>query len=80
SSYYLCQNFLLMNLRPVDTYNLLEGEVFRKNYYEPKKPVVIKDLAKSWPAYQKWNWGYFKSIVGEHRVALYNNVKSDAYT
>lgn len=69
-----------MNLRPVDTYNILEGEIFRKNYYELKKPVVIKDLAKSWPAYQKWNWDYFKSIVGEQRVALYNNVKSDAYT
>ncbi|MBX9734837.1 MAG: cupin-like domain-containing protein [Chitinophagaceae bacterium] len=69
-----------MNLQSVDTYAILEGGIFKKNYYERKKPVVIKDLAKSWPAYQKWNWDYFKSLVGEQRVALYNNIKSDAYT
>lgn len=69
-----------MNLQSVDTYAILEEGIFKKNYYERKKPVVIKDLAKSWPAYQKWNWDYFKSLVGEQRVALYNNIKSDAYT
>jgi hypothetical protein len=43
-------------------------------------PVVIKDLSKDWPAYTKWNWDYFKQLVGDKRVPLYNNVKSDAYT
>jgi hypothetical protein len=69
-----------MNLQQVDSYNILDGEIFLKKYYEPKKPVVIKDLAKNWPAYKKWNWDYFKTLVGEQKVALYNNVKSDAYT
>lgn len=69
-----------MQLHPIATYHDIDPEVFRKEFYEPGIPVVIKDLAKQWPAYTKWNWNYFKSLVGDKRVPLYNNVKSDAYT
>lgn len=37
-------------------------------------------MAKAWPAYTKWNWNHFKALVGDRRVGLYNNIKSDAYT
>jgi hypothetical protein len=69
-----------MQLRPVDTIDDISAEDFKKNYYDPKRPLVIRDLAKNWPAYTKWNWDYFKKLVGDKRVALYNNIKSDAYT
>ncbi|RYY62461.1 MAG: transcriptional regulator [Chitinophagaceae bacterium] len=69
-----------MELKPVTTVGTIEPAEFRKNFYEPGIPVVIKDLAKQWPAYTKWNWDYFKSLVGDKEVPLYNNVKSDAYT
>lgn len=51
-----------------------------QEYYLPMKPLVITDLAKQWPAYNKWNWDYFKNIVGNTEVGVYNNIKSDAYT
>lgn len=69
-----------MQLKPVATFDHIEPEVFRKEFYEPGIPVIIRNLSHSWPAYQKWNWEYFKNLVGEKRVPLYNNVKSDAYT
>jgi len=69
-----------MQLKSVDVVNGISASEFKTNYYEPKKPLIIKDLAKDWPAYNKWNWDYFKSLVGDQKVALYNNVKSDAYT
>ena len=69
-----------MQLKPVTTVNTIEPEVFKKEFYEPGTPLVIKDLAKDWPAYTKWNWSYFKQLVGDKKVPLYNNVKSDAYT
>jgi hypothetical protein len=69
-----------MQLQKVDTVEFISPEDFRKNYYQTRKPLIIKDLAKQWPAYTKWNWDYFKQIVGDKKVALYNNVKSDAYT
>ena len=69
-----------MQLRPVATFETIDPADFKKNYYDTCTPVVIKNLAKEWPAYTKWNWDYFKSLVGDKRVPLYNNVKSDAYT
>ncbi len=69
-----------MQLKPVAKVDSIEPGVFRKEYYEPALPVIIKNLAKEWPAYTKWNWDYFKQLVGDQKVPLYNNVKSDAYT
>lgn len=69
-----------MLLKAVDTVDLIAPEVFKKNYYEAGKPLIIKKLAKEWPAYHKWNWDYFKAIVGDKKVGIYNNTKSDAYT
>lgn len=69
-----------MQLQPVPSVQEIEPQDFQNNYYLPQKPLVIKDMAKAWPAYQKWNWAYFKELVGHQKVGLYNNVKSDAYT
>lgn len=69
-----------MQLKPVTTVDSINAETFRKEFYLPGIPVVIRNLSKEWPAYQKWNWAYFKELVGDQRVPLYNNVKSDAYT
>ncbi|MBG9375956.1 cupin-like domain-containing protein [Panacibacter sp. DH6] len=69
-----------MQLRPVDTVSNITADDFKKHYYNPGKPIVIKDLAKAWPAYTKWNWEYFKKIVGDKKIGIYNNTKSDAYT
>ncbi len=69
-----------MLLQKVDIVEDITSEDFKNKYFIPRKPVVIKNLSKAWPAYQKWNWDYFKSIVGDKKVGIYNNVKSDAYT
>jgi Cupin-like domain len=69
-----------MELKPVITVDSMDPEVFKRDFYQPGIPVVIKNMAKDWPAYSKWNWDYFKTLVGDQKVPLYNNVKSDAYT
>jgi hypothetical protein len=69
-----------MQLKPVDRVVEISSEDFRKKYYLPQKPLIITDLAKHWPAYNKWNWEYLKAMVGNVEVGLYNNIKSDAYT
>lgn len=69
-----------MQLKPVITVDTIEPEVFRKEFYQPGIPLVIRQLSQHWPAYQKWNWQLFKELVGHKKVPLYNNVKSDAYT
>ncbi|MFM2337108.1 MAG: hypothetical protein RL115_301 [Bacteroidota bacterium] len=69
-----------MQLKPVATFDTLDPETFKKEFYNRGIPVVIKKLSNEWPAYQKWNWDYFRQLVGHKKVPLYNNVKSDAYT
>ena len=69
-----------MHLQPVDTVENITPEDFKNNYYNTGKPVIIKELAKKWPAYKKWNWDYFIDVVGEQEVGVYDNVKSDSYT
>jgi len=69
-----------MRLKQVDVVEHISGEDFKKNYYEPQVPLIIRNLAKDWPAYTKWNWEYLKQAAGNEKVGIYNNVKSDAYT
>lgn len=69
-----------MHLQAVDIVDQISPADFKKQYYQPKKPLVIRNMAKNWPAYDKWDWDYFKQLVGDKEVGLYNNIKSDAYT
>lgn len=69
-----------MKLQSVPRVETITPEEFRRSYYHPARPVVIKNVSKAWPAHQKWNWDYFTDVVGNVEVGLYNNVKSDAYT
>src|SRR3712207_7992448 len=37
-------------------------------FRSPGIPIVLTELAKSWPAYTKWKWDYFKALVGDKKV------------
>ena len=71
-----------MQLKPVPVVDKIDPEVFRKEFYFTNLPVVIKapGLAEAWPAYKKWDWQYFKQLIGDKKVPIYNNIKSDPFT
>lgn len=69
-----------MQLQAIPTFERIDPKVFKEEFYTPQRPVVIKNLSHNWPAFQKWNWDYFKQLVGDTKVGIYNNIKSDAYT
>lgn len=69
-----------MQLQAVDTVDTISPKDFKEHYYKKMKPLVIKNLAKEWPAFKKWTWDYFIDTVGNKEVGVYNNIKSDAYT
>ncbi len=69
-----------MQLKPVDKIENISAHDFKEQYYTIKKPLVITGLARQWPGFNKWNWDYFIEKVGDTRVGVYNNIKSDAYT
>lgn len=69
-----------MYLEPVDRVDSINEKDFTENYYIPKKPLVIRNLSNGWPAMKKWNWNYFKELVGNQEVGIYNNIKSNSTT
>lgn len=69
-----------MILSQVDRVDDINPAVFKEKYLKSEIPVVIRHLAREWPAYRKWNWNYFRQVAGEKKVGIYNNEKSDAYT
>ena len=66
-----------LHLTPIDVVEDISQEEFRKKYLIPRKPVVIRNMAKNWPAYQKWTMEYMKETVGDVEVPLYDSSKAD---
>ncbi|MGO4290391.1 cupin-like domain-containing protein [Chitinophaga sp. RAB17] len=71
-----------MIVQHIDRVEDITPAEFKKNYYNPRKPVIISagGLSKNWPAYTKWTWDYFKSIVGDKTVGVYNNERAGVNT
>ncbi|MFC1223694.1 MULTISPECIES: cupin-like domain-containing protein [Pedobacter] len=64
-------------LSPIDVVEDISKSDFELNYLKPRKPLVIKNMAKKWPAYQKWTMEYMKEVVGDKTVPLYDSSKAD---
>ncbi|KIO78014.1 cupin [Pedobacter lusitanus] len=65
------------DLTQIDCVDDISKEDFEKNYLNARKPLVIKNMAKNWPAYQKWSMDYMKTVVGDKLVPLYDSSKAD---
>jgi hypothetical protein len=59
-----------MELLPIERRSNLSREEFIENYLKPKKPVIFTDLAKDWPATQKWRFQWLKENHGDIEVPL----------
>jgi hypothetical protein len=58
---------------PITRIKSISKKDFIEQYYKPQKPVLIEDLTKDWPAYEKWNLDYIQRLAGDQVVPLYNN-------
>ena len=63
--------------KPIDIVEDISKEEFREKYLIPRKPVVLKNMARNWPAYEKWTMEYIKEVVGDIEVPLYDSSKAD---
>lgn len=66
-----------ISLKPIDVVDDISQEDFREKYLKTRTPVVIKNMARNWPAYQKWTMDYIKEVVGDVTVPLYDSSKAD---
>lgn len=65
------------DLSPIDIVNDISKADFENNYLKPRKPLIIKNMSRDWPAYDKWNLDYMKTVVGDKTVPLYDSSKAD---
>ncbi|MBS1549015.1 MAG: cupin-like domain-containing protein [Bacteroidetes bacterium] len=66
-----------LQLKPIDVVEDISKEDFEEKYLKTRTPVVIKNMARKWPAYQKWTMDYMKEVVGDVTVPLYDSSKAD---
>jgi hypothetical protein len=62
-----------LELSAVDKVSLINQKEFSDLYFKPLHPLVIKDLAKSWPASKKWTPDFFKNQHGNKLVKVYDD-------
>lgn len=65
------------DLSQIDRVDDISKEDFEKNYLLARKPLIIKNMARTWPAYEKWSMDYMKTAVGDKVVPLYDSSKAD---
>lgn len=63
-----------MRLSAVQKIRNISSEDFLKQHLKPAKPVILQDFvdAES-PAFQKWNYPYFKEVAGEQKINIYGS-------
>lgn len=61
-----------LNLQPIPRVKGISKEDFQRDYFVPQLPVVFEDLSKNWPAYNKWDFEYFRKKAGDIVVPLYD--------
>lgn len=62
-----------MHLTEIERVKTISKEDFYNHYVKKQKPLVVEQLTRDWPAYDKWNLNYIKSIAGEKTVPLYDD-------
>jgi len=61
-----------LELSSVDKVSSIEQNDFSDLYFKPLRPLVIQDLAKSWPASKKWTPDFFREQYGNKQVKVYD--------
>lgn len=62
-----------LSLTNIERVKTISKEDFYNNYVKKQKPVVVEKLTSDWPAYEKWNLQYIKTIAGDKTVPLYDD-------
>ena len=55
----------ILSFDQIDRRSNLSYEDFIREYVKRKRPVIITDAAKDWPAVKTWNLEYFKARFGD---------------
>ena len=57
----------------VERRKIISAEEFIHDYKNTSTPVIMSELMTDWPAKQKWDIDYLKSVAGGQKVPLYSS-------
>ncbi|MDX1683757.1 MAG: cupin-like domain-containing protein [Saprospiraceae bacterium] len=66
-----------MKLFKIERRSGLGPEEFKKEYLSRKRPVVLTDFAKDWPATEKWTFDFLRAEYGHIEVPLFDKKFSE---
>lgn len=61
-----------IRLAEVDRVQTIARSEFQSSYLRPERPLVIRSLADSWPAREKWTPEFFRREHGHRQVKVYD--------
>lgn len=61
-----------LDLLPIPRVPSLTKAEFRDSHLLPSRPVIMTELASSWPALEKWSPAFFRTRYGDRGVRVYN--------
>jgi len=62
-----------LNLQDIPRVKSINKDDFIKHYFKPQKPVVLENAVSDWPAIQKWDLDYMKTVAGHITIPLYDD-------
>lgn len=63
-----------MHLSSIDRIDTITPAEFRNEYLAKNKPFIIRNMSHDWAAFHKWNWDYFKGLVGNLSLPVHSVV------
>lgn len=57
-------------MSPIERLETLDPDVFRRRYFEPRRPVVLPGLCGDWPAVDRWSLDYLRGVATEREVPV----------
>jgi hypothetical protein len=69
-----------MKTKSIDVVNDISEKEFKKKYFYPQKPLVIKGLTDDQPASKKWTIDYIKKVCGDVTVDIFDNSNPNSAT
>lgn len=62
-----------IELKDIDRVKSIDPDSFQRDYFTPLRPLIIEDLAESWPARKKWTPEFFKAHYADQQVKVFDD-------
>lgn len=63
----------MVKLAPLERVGAISTQSLRDRHRRPRRPVVLEELTRSWPARTKWSVEYLQRVAGDREIPVYES-------